>query len=164
MVAIIITVIGMFVVPLLFITSTRDGIAQSTVYSITTEFTEGMREQGKLTQEMYLDFIRQLDATGELFDVEIVHKHTTVVPVFGNDNEVIRTEAVDEFYYTDEILKSVYVDGGIYKMQKGDYVTVTVTNRVPTMGQELRNSVYKIYDSSDVIYARYGGIIRDENY
>lgn len=162
--AICLTIIAVFIAPVVIIAQTQDSVLQSSVYSMTDDFVEQAREQGKITQDMYLDFVRSLDATNVLYNIEITHSHSSVVPVFDDTGATVGTDTVENLVYTDEILKSVYETEGVYLMSKGDMLSVRVTNREPTIGQQLRRIVFFLSDSSPVINVMDGGVIRDENY
>ncbi len=162
--AICLTILAIFITPVLICAQSHDNTLQSMVYSMTDDFVEQAREQGKITQDMYLDFVRNLDATNVLYDIEITHSHSNVVPVFDDTGDTVGTDTTDNITYTDDILKSVYETDGVYLMSKGDMLSVKVTNREPTLGQRLRQIVFFLSDSSPAINVMDGGIIRDENY
>lgn len=163
-VAIIITIIAVYIAPMLMLGQAHDSNMQSAVYGITDSFVEQVREQGKITQDMYLEFISNLDTTDLLYNVEIVHCHSTMVPVFDENGNTIDTETVDNITYTDDILASVFETDGVYLMSKGDTISVEVTNREDTIGQKLRSFVFPVSIGSPGINVRDGGTIRDENY
>ena len=162
--AVIVTIIAIFIVPVVNLANSHDDIVQPTVYSATTEFVEDVREQGKLTQDMYISFVQKLDDTGLLYDIEMVHSHDTAVPEFDDAGKTVGVKEVENLIYTDEILKSVYETNGIYKFNKGDYFSVKVTNKEATLGQQMRRTVFRMSDSGARIVAQHGGVIRDENY
>lgn len=161
--AVCLTIIALFIAPINIQAQLQDNTLQSTVYAMTDDFVEQVRAQGKITQDMYLEFIQRLDATNLLYDVEITHSHSTVVPVYDSTGATIATKTVDNITYTQDILTSVYETEGVYLMSKGDMISVSVTNREPTLGQRLRGLLFFVSDSA-VINVRDGGVIRDENY
>lgn len=161
--AVFLTIVAMFIAPIIIQAQLQDNTLQSTVYAMTDDFVEQVRAQGKITQDMYLEFIQRLDATDLLYDVKITHSHSTVVPVYDSTGAAIATKTVDNITYTQDILASVYETEGVYLMNKGDMISVSVTNREPTLGQRLREMLFFISDSA-AINVRDGGVIRDENY
>lgn len=161
--AVFLTIVAMFIAPIIIQAQLQDNTLQSTVYAMTDDFVEQIRAQGKITQDMYLEFIQRLDATDLLYDVKITHSHSTVVPVYDSTGATIATKTVDNITYTQDILASVYETEGVYLMNKGDMISVSVTNREPTLGQRLREMLFFISDSA-AINVRDGGVIRDENY
>ncbi len=161
--AVCLTIIALFIAPINIQAQLQDNTLQSTVYAMTDDFVEQVRAQGKITQDMYLEFIQRLDATNLLYDVKITHSHSTVVPVYDSTGTTIATKTVDNITYTQDILASVYETEGVYLMSKGDMISVSVTNREPTLGQRLRRLLFFVSDSA-AINVRDGGVIRDENY
>lgn len=162
--AVILAAVVLFIVPVINYANSNDDIMQSTVYNITTEFVSDVREQGKITQDMYMNFVRELDNTGILYDIELQHKYTSPVPEYDDTGKTVSVNEVDNIVYTDEILKSVYETNGVYVMSKGDDFSVIVTNRDPTLGQKMRQIVFKSTEATPRIIVRDGGVIRDENY
>lgn len=175
-IAIIIVMVALFIAPLVSMSSTNDSITQATVYDISSEFVDDVRECGYISQERYLSFITELDNTGILYNVEMIHSHDTVNPVFGeqsttDENGVVTkqqvvtdTNATTEYYYQDEILEKVYSKEGIYKMTQGDTFSIKVYNRDKTTAQRIRQMVFNYVDGSHPIFVQYGGVIRDEDY
>lgn len=163
-VATIIAVIVIFIAPAVNYANSNDDIMQSTVYSITTDFVADVREQGKITQDMYMDFVHRLDDTGILYDIELRHSYTSPVPEYDDTGKTVGVNNVENIIYTDDILKAVYETDGIYTMNKGDSFSVIVTNREPTLGQRMRQIVFKSAETTPRIIVRDGGVIRDENF
>ena len=163
-VAVAITVIAIFIAPVVNLANSNDDIVQSTVYSITTDFVADVRAQGKITQDMYMSFVSQLDNTGILYNIEMQHSYTSPVPEFDDTGKATGIEETENIVYTDDILKSVYETNGVYTMHKGDVFSITVSNREATLGQKMRQIVFKIPDTSSRILVKDGGVIRDENF
>lgn len=175
-IAIVFALVCMIFIPLSLSARMHDEAIQNQVYSDTVSFVEKVREQGMLTQEMYNMFIRDLDATGYLYDVEIEQKHTTVIPVFKDDGSVRGTKEIDVMTYEEDILKKVFTgvettlengevatEEGVYYFSKGDYVTVTVRSRETTDSGWFFAHLFGGRASTE-LYAVYGGVIRDENF
>ena len=177
-IAVVILVIFVFLVPLMNVGEKSDTVTQSYVNSLTTDFVENVRKQGRITQDMYNKFIENLSSTGNTYDIEFVHTHTVVNPEY-NDDGTITTTTYDDHYYTEEIMSILF--GGLdaeyeeeylkagkvlgeYRMYKGDYFTVTVKNRNFTLATRLRNVVFRNRFPAETIVVTYGGEIEDENY
>lgn len=160
--AIIVATMIMFIAPLLNLANSEDDVIQTVVYKQTVDFKNSICTQGKITQAGYMSFVNSLDATGNLYDIEITVSHQTVVPKFGEASSVVGTKKVDVCTYTDEILEKVYQTDGIYELDKGDTISITVTNKTATMGQNLRVAFMRVPDYGTRICATAGGIVRDE--
>lgn len=173
-VAIVVTMIALFVVPQLYFLQKLDIQVQDYVTNETTEFVDNIRTQGKLTQQEWLKFMSALDATGLLYEVEITHAHTMVTPEITT-NGVIASTSESE-HYTDEILyvlfsktlsdeeKAAGQIEGEYHFTKGDYLTVKVYNREVTRATNLMQAFLGTPLSPIQIFTVYGGEIRDENF
>lgn len=161
-IGILTAVIIMFIAPLIFYTNSDDDVIQTTVYEQVVDFKNVACTQGKITQAEYLAFVNALDATGLVYDISISVNHQTVVPKFDENNTVVGTKSVDVGTYTDEILSKVYETDGVYKMSKGDTISITVSNKTATIGQQMRIAFLHVPDYGNRIMATAGGIVRDE--
>lgn len=168
--AIILTVM-LFVFPIYYSAQKMDAITQDYVSVRVDQFVEAVRKQGKLTQDMYNDFITELDTTNLMYNIEMEYTHTTVVPRFDTTGAVSGTYSFDETIYEDEILQEVFnnkhgsgENSGVYLMEKGSYFYVRVKNREGTLFSKL--SKMFLNTSADVgqIMSFAGGSLRDENY
>ena len=70
-VAILLAAILMFVFPLMMTADNNEDVTNLKVEQLTTDFTDTMRVTGKLTQEDYDNFVVNLAATGNAYDVQI---------------------------------------------------------------------------------------------
>ena len=172
-ISIIILVAALFLLPLIHSGDQKDAISQSYVSEKVTSFVEDVKKQGKITQSMYDRFLSDLDTTKTVYDIELVHTHTEITPVFDADGNVSDVKQYNVCFYTDEILDGVYSHvadtdagevNGEYHLTKGDYITVTVKNRHYTIATRLRNKLFGIPFPKTSIYVTYGGRIQDENY
>ena len=144
----LVTVTAMFIYPIVTLSDQSDEITRTTVYNATSEFVEQVREQGKLTQDMYLNFISELDNTGYLYDIEFKHGHDTVVPVYETalddvNTQVAGTDIVTYITYTDDILNTLYATNGIYTFDKGDTFSVSVKSRDETLSQKTHRLILR---------------------
>lgn len=161
-------VIGIFVIPTTLSAAQQDQISQEEVSNRTVEFVNTVLNTGKLTRKNYNNFVRQLDMTNEVYDIEMVYSKYTVVP--GKNQE---SESSSDIYYTDAIKNALFSYGDNAKaidgkddselhLNKGSYFTVVVKNRTRTYSNLLQEKISKIYSNSADIKATYGGAIRDE--
>ncbi len=85
-ISIILVVVLIFLFPLPYIAKAVNKTVEDLVTTNMTELTDAMRQQGKITKEMYEDMIRELDRTGELYDIDIEVSH----PVSGAEIKVTK--------------------------------------------------------------------------
>lgn len=161
--ALIIVIVALFIVPTVNLANSQDDVLQGIVYEKTNSFVDNICTRGELTQDMYLNFIKELDTTDLLYNVEIVVGHQTIVPIFAdNGNTPTGTRSIDKLTYTEEVMKTLYTTEGIYEMSRGDTISVIVSNKEPTMGQQMRTLFLNVPDYTNRIYVNAGGVIRDE--
>lgn len=163
-IAIVIVVLGLFIVPMVYVGQKQDAILQSFVYYQTVQFVENVEKNGYLSQTMYDDFSRQLASCEVLFDIKMEHKHDVIEPVFNDDGSAVTgTDVYTSAKYEEDILDDLYANDGVYRFRKGDYFTVTVTNSSKTAGQQINKIVNQV-SSKYAVYVVFGGAIRSENY
>ena len=69
--AIVLSVILMFIFPLMTMSDRTDDISQLTVDIATTEFVDEVRTTGKITQSEYDKFTSNLGSTGNTYNIEL---------------------------------------------------------------------------------------------
>lgn len=166
-IAIILMILVLFLAPLAYFTQRQDTLMQNYVYSITKKFVNEIQQTGKITKEAYDDFILELDASGNVYDVQLIHSHKTITPKYQYttvDNVI--TDDVTEYFsetYTDAILSSIYEEiDETYYLTKGDYITIKVTNKNKTLGTKLLQITSMHSIDTAQLMAVYGGEIQDE--
>ena len=176
-IAIILVTLVLFIHPILNSSSQHDQHMQVYVAAVTTEFVDNVRQQGRITQEMYNEYVRKLSATSSALDVEMIHAHVTSVPAFNDGTgEVAGTEDYVECKYTEDIMNTIFSREvlseqetsagdvlGEYHFRKGDYFTVLLKSRDPSFVTRVLSRFNAII-GEQTIYFRYGGEVRDENF
>lgn len=157
-IAIFLAAILMFVFPLMTMADKKDDVSTLEIQTATTEFTNDIRTTGKLTQEKYDNFILTLAATGNAYDVDIVIQKLDENP--AKKNTPGSTTIGDNVYYT---MYTTQVEDELNKglvLKEGDIISVSVKNRNTTIGEQLRNFMYKVTgNSTSTITAESSGII-----
>lgn len=143
-VAIFLAAILMFVFPLMIMADKKDDVSTLSVQTATTEFTDNIRKTGKLTQDEYDNFILTLASTGNSYDVEITVQVLDENPAKKEDSGAV-TIGDNVYYtmYTTQVLEAIPLN-----LKEGDIVSVSVENTNTTIGQQLRNFMYKVTGSS----------------
>ncbi len=184
--AIILAVILMFFFPLLDAFERMDDLSYLSVYSATVKFVDSVRNTGKITPDMYFEFKQVLDATGNTYTIELLHRKVDywpavddIIPGNGfnpNRDDFGYLELYDEFY-TYQILvimniltfkegEPVYTDNvSGYKdytnFDVGDYFYVSVKNQSTTAATVIKKALYGSNVSNLTILVPYGGMIRN---
>jgi hypothetical protein len=91
---IIVAVTIMFIFPLLYFGLRQDTITQNVVYSETTYLVDNVRTQGYLTKDMYDTYLKQIDKTDIIPDIQLEHKELVLEPEyrFKTADEVIEQQ------------------------------------------------------------------------
>ena len=72
-IAVLLAAILIFVYPLQYLAMNQEIVLDNQVHSETTEFTDEIMLQSYLTLEMYTNYLEQLNATNQLYEIEFIH-------------------------------------------------------------------------------------------
>lgn len=168
---VVLLVFGIFFVATYIGAAQEDRVLEEHVTAITTNFSDTVRKEGKITKKMYNDMVAELDALGILFNIEMIYTKDIITPVTAGV-----TATTQESYYTDEIIAGIFngaADGGAYidgaadgevRFNKDDTFYVHVKNRSDTLRQRFANFIPFINGQDYELSARAGGLVRDENW
>lgn len=155
-VAIFLAAILMFIFPLMTMADKTDDVAQLSVQTATTEFTNNARKTGSITQSDHDNFILTLAATGNSYEPEITIQKLDENPAKKSSGSY--TQIGDNVYYTmytTQVLESLPLT-----LNEGDIVSVSVKNTNTTIAGQLRNFMYKVTgNSSGTIAAESSGMV-----
>lgn len=162
-ISIILIVLLMYILPVLYNAQKQDTITQSYVSNETTELVTNIKNKGYITVEMYQKFINKIDKTNNLYNVEIIHSHKLIEPLYDIETNVFLGDYTTRYYntYQDEIMSSFDTDG-IYYFKQGDFISVKIVNRNKTLATKLMEFMYSSSIPKEQIFVTYGGMIRDE--
>ena len=147
-VAIFLAAILMMVFPLMTMSNRVDTPTQTEVEKITSEFANQIKTTGKLTQDKYQVFLKDLSDTGNTYDVTLEFKILDENP--GKKTLQSVKDKIGENYYTsvfttqiEEVLKD-QTQNYTYKLHEGDIISITVKNTNVTLAQKMKNFFYSI--------------------
>lgn len=149
---ILVTVILLFLIPVYYLSLRQDSICQSQIRTQTAYFVDSVRNQGYLTRNMYDLFLKELNNTGQVYQVLL-----TYYKKIETLNEKGEYETHYECSYTDELLSKEQVE-----FQKGGFFKVEVENISKPLSAKITDMVLAVDISKKQIYTVYGGAIRDE--
>ena len=159
--AIFLAAILMFIFPLMSLAERNDDISQLAVQTATTEFVDNVRTTGVMTLEDYDDYLSEISATGNSFDIEVLIQQLDENPGV----KVTQAEATkigENLYYnmyTTQVEQQLDSTGRIV-LKEGDIITVTARNTNQTISQMLRNFFYMISgNDSYQIEGRHTGVV-----
>ncbi len=164
-IAIALAAVLMFVFPLMTMSDRTDDVSQLTVETATTEFVDDIRTTGKLTMDKYSQFVENISATGNSYEVEMQLQVLDENP--GKKTTQAEATKIGEnvYYtmYTSQILDTINPSSGQTKtlaLKEGDIFSTSVRNTNTTMSQQLKNFFYSVTGNDTyVIAAEHGGIV-----
>lgn len=155
------TVVLMFVIPLMTMADRTDDVAQLTVSTATSDFVDNIRTTGKITPDNYNKFLQTLTSTGNTYDVEFEVKVLDENP--GKKAVQVTRDKIGENYYYgvfDSQVKEKLDANTAYTLKEGDRVSVKVKNTSLTFSQQLKNFLYTVVGNDTyTIAAQYSGIV-----
>lgn len=149
-------IIFMFIAPVMLILLKSEETLQVIVQDAVVEFVDKASSSGQITESAYVDMVEQLDATGVIYDIKIVHEKKKITPFIeekaDGSFEVIKGKYADTYenYYNDEIF-SVISSGSPYYMDQSDYLKVTAINKSPAMGSKIFMSINPFYEGRNIV-------------
>lgn len=149
--AVIVSLLLMFLFPMIDTWEMQDNLSYVVVYSAVTDFVDTVRNTGYITQEAYDAFESKIYSTGNTFAVSMEHRE------FNEDIDAYLNT------YTNEIMEQMKT--GIYKLDKYDYFYVTVKNTNKTQATILSEFLSSDAGENFKIGVSYGGVVwsvRDE--
>ena len=164
-VAIGISAVLMLIFPVMTMADRTDDVAQQTAQTATTEFVDDVRTTGKLTMDKYSQFVENISATGNTYDIEMELQVLDENP--GKKTTQAETTKIGEnvYYtmYTSQILDEINPSSGVVKvllLKEGDIFSTSIKNSNTTMSQQLKNFFYKVTGNDlYIIGAEHGGIV-----
>lgn len=152
----------MFIVPMMATANTTDDVASLAVQTATSEFVDSVRTTGVLTLDAYSDYIQEINATGNTYEVEI-ELQILDENLSKKATQTDYTKIGENVYYsvyTTQVLEQLYQSPYKYNLKEGDIISVTATNTNTTISQQLKNAFYKITGSdSYAISAQHAGMV-----
>lgn len=147
-IAILLAVVLLVVVPLQVTSQRVDTMSKLDVDTLTSDFVEQIRTTGSLTKDDYYNFKQKLTSTGNTYDVNMEFKILDENPG-KKTTQVTRDKIGENVYYsvyTAQVEKTLEDEknDGKYSLKEGDLVSVTVRNTNLTIGQQMKNFIYKV--------------------
>ena len=129
-IAIFVTAVLLFVVPIVTLTTRNDNVTQENVKQIVEEFVTDIKNTGTLTTEKYQNFENRLSATGNTYNIEMEIQHLDENPgkKLTQANYTKIGENVYYSEYTTQILDKILTNGSTITLKEGDMVYVGVSN------------------------------------
>ncbi|OZB95094.1 hypothetical protein [Paenibacillus sp. XY044] len=175
--AVLLAVIVMFIYPAAEASQRQDDLSRIVVYHAVTQFVDAVRNKGYITPVMYQQFLEEMQATGNEFDVQMEHLHKTYHPEYtdaANPGTFQNAfSIVYEGYYTSDLMNRLFPETSlpkddesrVYKLTVGDFFKVTVKNVNRTPGTIMLDFITgTLTGETAVIAFPYGGMVLNEDY
>ncbi|GGH22699.1 hypothetical protein [Paenibacillus segetis] len=180
--AALLAVLLLYLVPATQATEREEDIRILSAYNTLVQFTDAVRNKGYLSAQMYEDFVVEIGATGYVYNIDLEHRHKKYHPEYLDPANAASFQ--DDFsvqydaYYTADLLKGLFPDshpndGSVgatetttrkYKMEMGDYFTVTIVKRSVTSYEVLNRFLHGLVSSKGTDSLTYGGMVLNEDY
>lgn len=162
----------MFLVPFFLLADRSDDISQLVVNNATASFTDNIIKTGKITADDYVDYLNELQRSGNVYTVEIELK--ILDPNYAQNyttNQNTKGELGPNHYYSiyttqieDRLLNNSTSNTTGEKnkivLKEGDIISVVAKNNSMTLSQSIKNIYYTITgDDLHIISATGSGII-----
>lgn len=141
--AVMITALLLFIVPVMATANQNDAITQTSVQAIVSEFVNTAAKEGKITESNYDNFVQKLYATGNSYSIDLEVRVFDDNPGKKGENLNVIGENIYYSVFTNTITDKIDNEG-VYKLKQGDYVMAKVQNTNVTMGTQLKNFIYSI--------------------
>lgn len=110
--AVLISVIMFFFLPMYITFEKKDDISYALALKITTSFVENVRSKGYITSDMYDDFVDQLTATDNTYDISLEHISKKYYPaIFKRDATNSRVEKFEYIFDSSKLAQDGYFMG-----------------------------------------------------
>ena len=146
-VALLIAAALMLITPIVTLTERNDNAVQENVKVIVDEFVADIQNTGKLTMTKYQTLVERLNATGNVYDIELEVQHLDENPG-KKTTQANYTKIGENVYYTQyttQVLESL--EQGSMLLEPGDNILVSVKNQNSTAAQSLNASFLGITNS-----------------
>lgn len=173
-IALVISIMLFFIFPIENMLTRQDDITKVVVLNETAEFVDSVRNLGYITPLMYMQYLQALSATGNIYEISMEHRQTSIDPIYTNPADMTSFQhdynVNSKITYTDDILSKLFPENfnesieKYYYLSKGDIFTVKVVNVNKTAATKLQQMLLMSALPVKRIAVNYGGMVRDENY
>lgn len=167
----------MYVVPSAELARRQDDLSRMVVYQSATKFVDSVRTKGYITPTMYNDFLSELEATGNVYDIEMEHHHKKYHPFYGDPADPGTFQngytVVYDHYYHGDLISYLFPDSTaplddssrMYRLAAGDMFQVYVRSINRTPGMIFTDALTGLGsgDKAAIVFP-YGGLVLNEDY
>lgn len=143
-IAVSITIIVIFVVPMISLSNQNDVIANDNVQTIIDEFITDVRTTGKLSMDKYEMLESKLLATGIVYDIQLELQVLDENPAKKTSQTTYTKIGENVYYieYTTQILQELG-ETKLIELKEGDIISAKIQNKSSTIYSTLKNNFLK---------------------
>ena len=138
-------ILCLFVTPLLFILNNNDIATRAYIDNKVSVFVDEVRASGRISPVKYQQFLNDLNGTGQVYDVDILHRTEVMIPQYDSSgNTTGAYETTYRYHNTEDIYDDMYPAGKDptdYSMKPGDFLQVKVRSREYSVGSSLFGAI-----------------------
>lgn len=155
----------------------QDDLSRLVVYQSVTKFVDSVRTKGYITPIMYNDFLQELAATGNIYNVEMEHHHKKYHPEYADPSDpgtfLNRYSVVYDAYYQEDVMGYLFPQSNVdkqderrrYRLTAGDHFQVSVSTLNRTPGLIMFDALTGSNSGGKAAIAfPYGGLVLNEDY
>ncbi len=157
-VACIIGLFLLFVGPIYSAYESTDKINDTMAQNALSSFQKNVRKNGYIDTKMYIKFLNELNVTGKVYTITMVHTSNLVYPSSENEGDY---ELHEIEYGTDNILETIKDGSTKYSMKYGDDFKLTIKEREVSPSRALLNIITDKNKASLLTFSG-GGMVENE--
>ncbi len=167
----------LYLVPAVEMARRQDDLSRLVVYQSVTKFVDSVRTKGYITPIMYNDFLQELAATGNIYNVEMEHHHKKYHPEYADPSDpgtfLGRYSVVYDAYYQEDLMGYLFPESNVdkqderrqYRLAAGDHFQVSVRTLNRTPGLIMFDALTGSNSGGKAAIAfPYGGLVLNEDY
>ncbi|WP_055107989.1 hypothetical protein [Paenibacillus ihumii] len=174
--AAILAVVLLYLVPAVQSAQREEDYRALAAYNTLVRFTDAVRNKGYVSPGMYHDFIHELGAAGGEYRIELEHRHKKYHPEYDDPADsgtfLDRFSIHYEAFYNHDIMTLLFPEQAAfgtddepkYRMEVGDYFTVTITRLGRTPIMVFDHFLYGAAEQRGSHVLHYGGMVLNEDY
>lgn len=158
--AVLFGVVVLIIFPLFSVMSRQDSISYNRVLTLTTEFVDGVRSTGYLTEKDYTNYLVNLAKTNNSYNVQLEYHEKILIKDINNMSPTNDEQSYVEdtlIYYNKDINEMLLENNGKIKLNENDEFYVKIYNTNITTASLLYNYFARVSVASKIINIGYGG-------
>lgn len=139
-------------VPVMIYAMKTDQMIENYANDVVNEFVDNACATGIISSTAYEKMVNNLDKTGIVYDIYLIHSSEQIEPKVDDDGNVV-VNSFEQFhneFRNEDIFELLFEKGNgnnKYYMKEGDFLRVIIESRTPSWGTRLWNSISHGHES-----------------